>query len=349
MTDLSAIRILSGGQTGADEGGLIAARRFGITTCGFAPRGFRREDGCAPEVLRGFGLIEHVSADYADRTEANVRAAHAIILFGDTSSPGSALTLKLAARLGILAVVVDANTNAPAVAAWIARQFRDVPEPVLMIAGNRESASPGICDRVTAFLADVFALLGFEPDITEEDMSAPHAAPVTPYTVVIDTREQVPYAFADRLTSSRDPVGVAVLTQFAALPSGDYSLAGLQHKVAVERKSLADLYSTLGSGRARFTRELARLAEMELAAVVVEAEWSRVLTDPPTHSQLNPKTIIFSVIAWQVRHPRVHWAFLPGREVAEAYTIRLLDRFWREEEGREAARIKAANKETNSR
>ena len=36
-------RIISGGQTGADEGGLMAAALLGIPTGGWMPRGFLRE------------------------------------------------------------------------------------------------------------------------------------------------------------------------------------------------------------------------------------------------------------------------------------------------------------------
>ena len=50
-------------------------------------------------------------------------------------------------------------------------------------------------------------------------------------TVVVDTREQEPYSFdSDKVSAVRK-----------ALPAGDYSLVGLEERVAVERKSLTDL------------------------------------------------------------------------------------------------------------
>jgi len=151
----------------------------------------------------------------------------------------------------------------------------------------------------------------------------------TPFTVVIDTREQAPYPFAQPLTGPRKaPLSVQTITK--GLPTGDYSLVGFEGLVAIERKSLSDLYSTLGQGRARFTRELERLAAMEFAAVVIEAEWSAILGAPPTRSELNPKTVLCSIVAWQQRYPNIHWWTVPGRAVGEAVTVRLLDRFWRE-------------------
>ena len=46
-----------GGQTGADQGGLRAARACGIPTGGWAPRGWQTEDGPCP-ALANFGLVE---------------------------------------------------------------------------------------------------------------------------------------------------------------------------------------------------------------------------------------------------------------------------------------------------
>jgi DNA excision repair protein ERCC-4 len=155
----------------------------------------------------------------------------------------------------------------------------------------------------------------------------------TPYTIVIDSREQAPYRFTASLRGPRGRL-YAVQTTVSGLASGDYSLVGMESRVAVERKSLADAYSTLGQGRARFIRELQRLNTLEFAAIVIEADWTTIMTDPPARSRLLPKTVFASVCAWQQRYSRVHWWAVPGRDVGEAVTIRILDRFWREREVR---------------
>jgi ERCC4-type nuclease len=121
-----------------------------------------------------------------------------------------------------------------------------------------------------------------------------------------------------------------VRTERLTLASGDYSLDGYASQVAVERKSLADLFGTLGQGRERFVRELERLDQMSFAAVVVEREWSDIFTDPPRHSRLAPRTVYRSVLAWQQRFPRVHWWMCAGREMAEVTTFRILERFLKE-------------------
>ena len=82
-----------------------------------------------------------------------------------------------------------------------------------------------------------------------------------PVTVVVDTREQEPYSFDPRL----------VIAERRALPAGDYSVAGLEAMVAVERKSLDDFVSTVIHSRMRFRKELRKLAGYRAACVVVEA------------------------------------------------------------------------------
>jgi DNA excision repair protein ERCC-4 len=153
-----------------------------------------------------------------------------------------------------------------------------------------------------------------------------------PGVVLVDTREQLPYLFDAIRADKREGGGVlAVPTRVEGLPSGDYSLDGFADRVAVERKSPADLFGTLGKGRERFDRELARLADMEFAAVVVEAEWTEIVNNPPARSQLPPRTVFRSVLAWQQRYPRVHWWTVPGRAMGEVVTFRILERFHREQ------------------
>ena len=71
-----------------------------------------------------------------------------------------------------------------------------------------------------------------------------------PATIIIDTREQEPYSFDPRL----------VVAVRRALPAGDYSVAGLEGCVAVERKTLDDFVSTVIHSRERFREELRKLS-----------------------------------------------------------------------------------------
>jgi hypothetical protein len=55
-------RVISGGQTGADQGGLRAPRACAIPTGGWAPRGWLTEAGPAP-CLEESGLVECPEGD----------------------------------------------------------------------------------------------------------------------------------------------------------------------------------------------------------------------------------------------------------------------------------------------
>lgn len=192
--------------------------------------------------------------------------------------------------------------------------------------------------------------------------------------VVIDTREQRGFSFDGLRCDVADGGGpLTVPTVRGTLKSGDYSLKGYETRVACERKSIEDLYGTLGKGRERFERELVRLSTYSFAAVVVEADWRAVLgiypaglievkdqmlrrlqegdrsqpwgqwlawmneatPGPPARSELNPKTVYRSVLCWQVRYPAVHWEMCPDRRLAEVTTFRLLERWLKEELNRE--------------
>ena len=136
-------------------------------------------------------------------------------------------------------------------------------------------------------------------------------------TVVIDTREQLPYAFSDeRFDSVR-----------RALPAGDYSLAGHETAVAVERKSLPDLVGTPIRGRDRFRRELHKLQTYERACVVVEGHLRDVL-DGNYRSKAHPNAILGSVITICVDHD-IPIYFCSDREAARRFTETDLLRFYK--------------------
>jgi DNA excision repair protein ERCC-4 len=151
---------------------------------------------------------------------------------------------------------------------------------------------------------------------------------VMPFTLVIDTREQAPYSFSGiRADADKQGRPVEVPVKFAALPAGDYSIEGYETKVAIERKSLADLYSTLGQGRERFEREHERLASCGFAAVVIEASWEEILRRPPPNSRLTPRTILRTSQSWAIKYG-VHWVPAVDRRFAELWTFQTLRKFW---------------------
>ena len=87
--------VWSGGQTGADEAGLEAARLNGIKTNGWAPKDFRTQRGNNPNLKTIYGLKESEAVNYAKRTELNVRCTEGTIrLASNINSSGELCTLK---------------------------------------------------------------------------------------------------------------------------------------------------------------------------------------------------------------------------------------------------------------
>lgn len=160
--------------------------------------------------------------------------------------------------------------------------------------------------------------------------------------IVIDHREGLPFTFAS-VASSIYPWR----TVQGCLQTGDYSTpiirhreskcdiiveAQTHHQIAIERKSLSDLYSTLGSHRGRFESEFERLREFGYAAVIIESPWPAILS-PNDHldwpTQLSPKSVFATLTAWSQRFG-VHIHACPDRDFAEQLTFRLLERWTRD-------------------
>ena len=149
-------------------------------------------------------------------------------------------------------------------------------------------------------------------------------------TIIVDTREQLPYGFAHI-------PGVPFTLTSGALPEGDYSLeaplcAPKADRIVIERKSLADLYHSVGQGRIRFEREFERLSEYGYAALVVEAPFENIMypneyLEHPT--QMTPKSLVATLLAWSQRFG-VHLFTCPNRDFAEKLTFRLLERWYRD-------------------
>ncbi len=138
------MRIVSGGQTGADRAALDAALEVGLDTGGWVPLGRQAEDGTIP--ARYPNLQEADSELPAVRTELNVRHSDAtVIVTHGVLSGGSALTESLARKLArpLLHLDLDRISELSASAAlhdWLLRQR---PE-TLNVAGPRESEDPAI-------------------------------------------------------------------------------------------------------------------------------------------------------------------------------------------------------------
>ena len=127
--------------------------------------------------------------------------------------------------------------------------------------------------------------------------------------ILVDSHERYAYRFHTQQTTT--------VTQ--ALPCGDYgvSMDG-QLIAAAERKSLADLVSSLTSGRLRY--QVADLAALPRAAVVVEDRYSQLFK----LDRVRPAMIADGLAEVQVRWPNVPIVYCETRPLAEEWTYRFL-------------------------
>lgn len=159
-------QVVSGGQTGADLGGLYAALNLDIATGGWAPHGYMTELGPRPALLRSLGLREHASPQYPPRTAANIYgSSFTLIMTRDRHMDGgSRLTKTLCFRMkkSVFNVTMDDMTDSQSfddVVDWVGRRH---PRPwIINVAGNRESKAPGIERATEKFMTDLLGALHF--------------------------------------------------------------------------------------------------------------------------------------------------------------------------------------------
>lgn len=155
------IKIVSGGQTGADRGGLEAALYCKIPHGGWCPKGRKAEDGIIPDKYQ---LKETLSSDYLHRTESNVLDSDATLIFTIGKLTGGSLrTMEFAKKHEKPVLHINlAEYSRAETGHWILRWLEgDVAKPtpprncILNVAGSRESKAPGGHDKVKAIMIDV--------------------------------------------------------------------------------------------------------------------------------------------------------------------------------------------------
>ena len=139
-------KIISGGQTGADQAAWRAAEAFGVPTGGWMPEGFLTEDGPRPEFAERYGAAE-LPRETATPPGPN-RTSRT-----PTRPSGSARRRPRPPRRRSRRVTGSASracrsTRARRSSRRTSRLDRGKQIKTLNVAGNREAEEPGIGDRV---------------------------------------------------------------------------------------------------------------------------------------------------------------------------------------------------------
>jgi hypothetical protein len=151
------IKIISGGQTGADRAALDWALARNLSCGGWCPKGRKAEDG---PIDAKYPLQETPSAAYLQRTEWNVRDSDATVLFSidQKLTGGSKKTVEFAGMHNKPCLHLCAGDEA---AAEKLRAFvEEHGAKVLNVAGPRASKEPDVGEFVMSILDKAFTDTG---------------------------------------------------------------------------------------------------------------------------------------------------------------------------------------------
>jgi len=165
------------------------------------------------------------------------------------------------------------------------------------------------------------------------DSLPPHPCP---FTVAVDSREQLPWTFDGIVISGRR---WQIRTQVATLATGDYSIIGCEHLLTIERKSVADLLGCVaGPEHAREKRKHERMREMidrgGFARVVIEGCLSATvdwLNDPTCERSIHPNSIYGCHATWD--RTLAPWCWAGSRRAAEVIAFWMMLDWWQDISG----------------
>lgn len=161
----------------------------------------------------------------------------------------------------------------------------------------------------------------------------------SPFTIVVDSNEQLPYTFSDIKGDFRDdyaPIRVRTIKKAVRAGNkrvGDYALLEVPG-IAIERKSKADLFSSVSdtAKRENFIERLRVMsANLKCGAVIIECYQSEIFNDPPPFTKLSPTAVYRSTLSWGIQFPLIHWHWAEDRESAEQLAYRLLEKYYQHE------------------
>jgi ERCC4-type nuclease len=139
------------------------------------------------------------------------------------------------------------------------------------------------------------------------------------FGIAIDTREQRPWKWH-----------ASVPYTGATLAAGDYAPIGCESSIAIERKSLSDLWGSVTRDNARFQRELSKLAKYKYAAVVIEGAQAAILRGN-RYSQIDGSRVLSTCATLETKFG-VPFHFAGDRANAAIWALHLLESAWRRAE-----------------
>ncbi|PLX14223.1 MAG: hypothetical protein C0597_10360 [Marinilabiliales bacterium] len=150
---MNDLKIISGGQTGVDQGALDFALDQNLKCGGYCPKGRKSEKGTIPY---RYPVTEIESEEYFERTKRNIVESDGTLILKDKIEIRNGVldTVNLCKQLSkpYKIVNIDTSEQNKEVMNWIF----ELDIQILNIAGNRESVNPDIRRKVYLFLINLF-------------------------------------------------------------------------------------------------------------------------------------------------------------------------------------------------
>ena len=154
-----------------------------------------------------------------------------------------------------------------------------------------------------------------------------------PFTIIIDTREQQPWEFGLHITAKKK------------LDTGDYSIEGLQHLLAIERKkSVSEIANNISESR--FRDVLERLNKIPYKFMLFEFDLEDVYNFPVGSDipkklwdkiRISPKYLLKYITEVQLNYD-IHVVYCGCAEDAEKMAVSIMKRVY-EKHGRDQQKI----------
>ncbi len=259
-------KIVSGGQTGADQAAIDVAIKLGIPYGGWLPRGRKTEKGPLPDK---YLLQELPDTSYSKRTEKNVIASDGTLIMSHGKlTGGSELTRIIAEKNDRPCLYIDLNKTivfkaAEQIKSWIETHKIEV----LNIAGPRESNDHKIYKAAGEVLETVLHL-----DIIDVPMPDPFSA-VNSHSL---STSNLPRTVDRAVNMLLSKLSFKEKTRLANMPED--KLADLRLSLGI---SIKDTFKLEEENKdllksCRFLSKSGRFMEEDAALIIIKELWKKL-------------------------------------------------------------------------
>ncbi len=143
------------------------------------------------------------------------------------------------------------------------------------------------------------------------------------FKIVRDTREQKGKGWEFRASANCEGM------EIAKLDVGDYAILGLEDTIMIERKTIGDLWGTLGPNKSyqRFLREMDRAKDHRLKFLIIEGNLADI-DKGYKWSQISSANIHAKMVSLQTKH-NLHIIFAGDLKKARKYSRMLMSKLYR--------------------